>query len=93
MVAASVMGMASLEVIRESGNQLADGYSSVTMGTAANAMLGSVIAIKIFLWRGAKYVARKTGSSSVEAISMDNFNDIVSNAGAMVFANLGSSRQ
>ncbi|CAD7971419.1 unnamed protein product [Amoebophrya sp. A120] len=89
-VASAVMGMASLEVIRESIQQLVKQEPSVDMSISANVIVAAIIFIKIVIWRLSKTIAIRTGSSSVEAISQDNFNDILSNASAMLFANLGS---
>merc|ERR1712217_172996 len=49
-------------------------------------MLAVVVVVKIIVWRIAKREYERTQSVSLEALALDNFNDILSNASAFVFA-------
>jgi len=91
VIAAAIMGMASIEVVRESFTQLITFNPSVDMTISSTCMLIGICIVKLAVWRYSKAVADKSGSGSVEAIAMDNFNDCLSNFGALMFANLASN--
>merc|ERR1712224_677531 len=61
------------------------------MDLLSNVMLLAICALKLALWRYSDSVAKRSGSSAVSAIAMDNFNDCLSNLCAFIFANLASN--
>mmetsp|Transcript_107733 Transcript_107733/g.285530 ORF Transcript_107733/g.285530 Transcript_107733/m.285530 type:complete len:278 (+) Transcript_107733:438-1271(+) len=54
----------------------------------ASMMLFVVVLVKIAVWRVAKNEYDKNNNVSLEALALDNFNDILSNASALLFASL-----
>lgn len=91
VIAAAIMGMASCEVVRESIGQLVEHAPSVDMTLVSTGMLLGVSVVKFAVYKYSADIASRSGSSSVEAIAMDNFNDCLSNFGALLFANLASN--
>lgn len=55
---------------------------------AAQVMLAVVVVAKVVVWRIADSEYKRSGNVSLEALALDNFNDILSNALALVFASL-----
>jgi len=55
--------------------------------------LAVVVVVKIVVWRIAKAEYDRTNNVSLEALALDNFNDILSNASALVFASLTCVKQ
>merc|ERR1712060_943354 len=51
-------------------------------------MLAVVVVVKIVVWRIAKMEYDKNNNVSLEALALDNFNDILSNASAFIFASM-----
>jgi len=54
----------------------------------AASMLALVVLVKIVVWRTAKAEYDKNNNVSLEALALDNFNDILSNTTAFVFASM-----
>merc|ERR1719436_1918035 len=55
---------------------------------AASVMLAVVVGVKIAVWLVAKREYEKNNNVSLEALALDNFNDILSNFSALLFASL-----
>merc|ERR1719433_619034 len=51
-------------------------------------MLSVVVVVKVFIWLLAKREYEKSNNVSLEALALDNFNDILSNFSALLFASL-----
>lgn len=90
MVCAILMSMASIEVIRDSCQNIVDGLKPTDMDNPTAIMLVGVIALKIALWRYSARVAKETGSQAVVAIAQDNANDVMSNVIALIAAKTAS---
>merc|ERR1719203_2155642 len=54
----------------------------------ASIMLSVVVCVKVVVWLMAKKEYEKSNNVSLEALALDNFNDILSNAAALIFASL-----
>jgi hypothetical protein len=88
---AMLMAMAALQVIREASTELIDAYRSgeivlLKLGVLDIAMMVGTIVLKLFLWLWCKRIAERTNNVTVDAVAQDNFNDILSNAGAVLAA-------
>jgi len=90
MVCAILMSMASIEVIRDSCEKIYYGLSPTSMDNSIAIMLVFVVTLKIILWKYSDNVAKKTGSSAVQAIAQDNANDVLSNIVALLAAKIAS---
>lgn len=54
----------------------------------AAVLLTVVVLVKIVVWQVAKYEYERSKSIALEALALDNFNDILSNASSLAFASL-----
>jgi len=91
VVCAVLMVLASGAVIYDSAITLVlnlPGGPDMEFTNAAQVMLAVVVIVKILVWRVAKSEYDRSGNVSLEALALDNFNDILSNAAALVFASL-----
>lgn len=59
----------------------------------ASALLAVVVVVKIVVWQAAKVEYDRSGNVSLEALALDNFNDILSNFSALAFASLTRIKQ
>jgi len=92
VVCSVLMAMASGAVIFESLRTTAKYYGTdgpdMVFTNLASLMLFVVVLVKIAVWRVAKNEYEKNNNVSLEALALDNFNDILSNASALLFASL-----
>mmetsp|Transcript_12236 Transcript_12236/g.38353 ORF Transcript_12236/g.38353 Transcript_12236/m.38353 type:complete len:453 (+) Transcript_12236:68-1426(+) len=91
VVCAVLMVLASGAVIYDSCTTLFcyfPGGPKMEFTDVASAMLAVVVVVKIVVWRAAKFEYERTGNVSLEALALDNFNDILSNFSALLFASL-----
>jgi len=91
IVCAVLMALASGAVIYDSTHTLVHYYPqgpSMEFTNTAAIMLSVVVVVKIVVWRAAKFEYEKSNNVSLEALALDNFNDILSNFSALVFASL-----
>lgn len=86
-----LMALASAWVIIESTKTLFVYYPNgpdMVFTDVASVMLAVVVLVKIVVWRIAKREYDKTNNVSLEALALDNFNDILSNFSALCFASV-----
>jgi len=91
IVCAVLMALASGAVIYDSVHTLVHYYPhgpSMEFTNTAAIMLSVVVIVKILVWRAAKHEYERSNNVSLEALALDNFNDILSNFSALVFASL-----
>jgi len=91
IICSVLMALASGAVIYDSSSTLVNYYPegpAMDFTDTATVMLTVVVCVKIVVWRIAKLEYDKTQNVSLEALALDNFNDILSNASALVFASL-----
>merc|ERR1740123_578140 len=85
------MALASGAVIFDSMATLYAYYPqgpSMEFTNAAAGMLSVVVVVKVVVWRCAVQEFEKSHNVSLEALALDNFNDILSNFSALLFASL-----
>lgn len=91
IVVAVVMILGSGGVIYDAGFTLYYYYPDgpdMEFTLLAAIMLVCVVAVKVVVWQIAKNEYEKTNNVSLEALALDNFNDILSNTSSLVFASL-----
>jgi len=91
IVCAVLMGLASGAVIIESADTLYENYPdgpNMIFTNTASVLLAVVVIVKVMVWRLAKAEYDRTQNVSLEALALDNFNDILSNFFALFFASL-----
>lgn len=91
IVCSVLMALASGAVIYDSMYTLITYYPNgpaMEFTDLASIMLACIVVVKIFVWRIAKREYEVHNNVSLEALALDNFNDILSNAAALVFASL-----
>mmetsp|Transcript_33031 Transcript_33031/g.87301 ORF Transcript_33031/g.87301 Transcript_33031/m.87301 type:complete len:350 (+) Transcript_33031:105-1154(+) len=91
IVCSVLMALASGAVIYDSVQTLIATWPrgpDMHFTNTASYMLAVVVCVKIVVWRVAKAEYDKTNNVSLEALALDNFNDILSNAAALAFASL-----
>jgi len=91
IVCSVLMALASGAVICDSVQTLAVFWPSgpnMVFTNSASFMLLAVVLVKIVVWRSAKHEYEVNNNVSLEALALDNFNDILSNASALAFASL-----
>mmetsp|Transcript_2732 Transcript_2732/g.6613 ORF Transcript_2732/g.6613 Transcript_2732/m.6613 type:complete len:353 (-) Transcript_2732:256-1314(-) len=91
VVCSVLMAMASGAVIYDSGATLVEYWPAgpnMVFTDLASLMLSVVVVIKIIVWRIAKFEYEKNNNVSLEALALDNFNDILSNGSALLFASV-----
>jgi len=96
IVCSTLMVLASGAVIYDCGRTLYTGFPGgpeMDFTFIAAVMLAAVVVVKIFVWRIAKVEYDRTSNVSLEALALDNFNDILSNASALLFAGLTCIKQ
>ncbi|XP_076451666.1 uncharacterized protein LOC143287514 isoform X3 [Babylonia areolata] len=85
-----VMGLASVQLIRESGEKIATLVSDHTalpsMELSTFIIAGSTVVVKFILW----LICRRVDNPSVQALALDHRNDVMSNTVAIVCGYLGS---
>jgi len=91
VICAVLMVLASFEVVQESVSTLITYRHSIdgpdmTFTNSSAAMLVGVIVLKIGLWRWCVVASKSTNNVSIEAISLDNWNDVISNTAALIAA-------
>ncbi|KAL8571771.1 hypothetical protein ACOMHN_058135 [Nucella lapillus] len=90
VILAVVMGLASVQLIRESGEKIAtlvtDHTALPTMELPTFIIAGSTVVVKLVLW----VVCRRLDSPMVQALALDHRNDVMSNTVALVCGYLGS---
>lgn len=91
VICAVLMVLASVEVTNEAIEELIK-YRNSSDGPVMNfsmqsaVLLLGVILLKIALWRWGEKAAEKEHNVSLEAISQDNYNDVLSNIAALISA-------
>jgi cation diffusion facilitator family transporter len=96
IVCSTLMVVASGAVIYDCGYTLCTAFPGgpeMDFTLTAAVMLAAVVVVKIFVWRIAKVEYDRTNNVSLEALALDNFNDILSNASALLFAGLTCVKQ
>lgn len=91
IICSVLMALASGAVIYDSLHTLVHYFPKgpkMDFTNTATLMLTMVVGVKVVVWRIAKAEYDKTQNVSLEALALDNFNDILSNASALVFASL-----
>mmetsp|Transcript_104397 Transcript_104397/g.225253 ORF Transcript_104397/g.225253 Transcript_104397/m.225253 type:complete len:355 (-) Transcript_104397:202-1266(-) len=88
IVCSVLMALASGAVIYDSVETFAAGRPDMHFTNTASVLLSVVVCVKIAVWRIAKREYDRTNNVSLEALALDNFNDILSNASALVFASM-----
>mmetsp|Transcript_49454 Transcript_49454/g.127630 ORF Transcript_49454/g.127630 Transcript_49454/m.127630 type:complete len:346 (-) Transcript_49454:92-1129(-) len=91
IVCSVLMAMASGAVIYDSVETLFMNWPAgpdMQFTNTASVMLSAVVVVKVSVWRVAKQEYDRTNNVSLEALALDNFNDILSNAAALVFASV-----
>jgi cation diffusion facilitator family transporter len=91
IVCAVLMALASGAVIYDAAHTLWHYYPegpAMNFTDRAAFMLSVVVVVKIAVWRTAKLEYERLNNVSLEALALDNFNDILSNFSALVFASL-----
>jgi len=91
IVCSILMALASGAVISDSVRTLVTYFPlgpSMEFTDSASVMLAVVVVVKVAVWRIAKREYDRTHNVSLEALALDNFNDILSNASALAFASL-----
>jgi len=91
IVCSILMALASGAVISDSVRTLVQYYPSgprMDFTDSASLMLAVVVCVKVAVWRIAKREYDRNQNVSLEALALDNFNDILSNASALLFASL-----
>lgn len=91
IICSVLMALASGAVIYDSFHTLEHYYPkgpAMQFTDTASVLLACVVAVKIVVWRIAKAEYEKTQNVSLEALALDNFNDILSNASALIFASI-----
>ncbi len=91
VICAVLMVLASVEVVRKSMQTL---FQYVGTGTAppmnfgedTGALIFVVIILKVALWRWCIWASAKCNNVSLEAIGLDNQNDVLSNTAALISA-------
>lgn len=89
IICAVLMTLGSGGVIYESGETLVLEYPDgpdMKFTWPAAIMLAVVVGVKVVIWQIAKRESEKTRNVSLEALALDNFNDILSNFSSLVFA-------
>jgi len=91
IVCAVLMALASGAVIFDSADTLYTNWPSgpeMVFTNLASVMLFVVVLVKVIVWRVAQREYDRTNNVSLEALALDNFNDILSNAAALLFASM-----
>jgi|EP00927_Polykrikos_kofoidii_P016210 cation diffusion facilitator family transporter len=91
IVCAVLMGLASGFVIYDSIVTIFSFWPNgpdMVFTDVASIMLAVVVVVKIVVWRVAKREYDRTNNVSLEALALDNYNDILSNFSALLFASL-----
>lgn len=91
IVCAVLMALGSGAVIYESVHTLSKDFPDgpdMTFTNLASIMLAVVVCVKVAVWRVAKREYDVSNNVSLEALALDNFNDILSNASALMFASM-----
>jgi cation diffusion facilitator family transporter len=96
IVCAVLMVLASVEVVRKSFSTIIQFYGSddgppMDFDEDTGILITVVILLKIALWRWCMYASEKSSNVSLEAIGLDNQNDVLSNTAALVSAILAKS--
>eukprot|EP00794_Sanderia_malayensis_P002459 gene2459-2832_t len=86
VILSCIMATASVVIIRESIEGIINKRLSADMSPVSLALVGSTILIKFVLY----IYCRRYDSPSIVALSVDHFNDTVSNSAALIFGALGS---
>jgi len=85
---ASVMGLASLQIMAECGKRISTGITDepaeIDMGVVPCAILGVTIVVKAVLAWYCNWVSEEFSSVSVEAYAQDHFNDVLANSVASI---------
>lgn len=81
---ATVMGVASVQIMVESAQALGQGYEGPLPVTSATwGILAKAIALKAALYALCRFAAKARGSATLDAYAEDHFNDTLSNSVAV----------
>eukprot|EP00929_Paragymnodinium_shiwhaense_P043931 TRINITY_DN22547_c0_g1_i1.p1 TRINITY_DN22547_c0_g1~~TRINITY_DN22547_c0_g1_i1.p1 ORF type:complete len:421 (+),score=82.97 TRINITY_DN22547_c0_g1_i1:80-1264(+) len=91
IICAVLMVLAAFQVVQDSGETLYEFWGTetgphMTFSNSSAALLMGVILLKIALWQWCVQASQKINNVSLEAISLDNYNDMISNTAALVAA-------
>jgi len=97
IICAILMVVAAAEVVQKSSVTLATYLGKphgppMHFGIMATALLSFIILLKIALWKWSEKAARQMSNVTLEAIALDNQNDVISNLGALAAAMMAKVR-